>query len=92
MENKLDLTKPIRTKSGLKAEIVYRKYSEDYPLLVIITHKDGYKISNCYTLTGKLHENRESEYDLVNYKAEEIAIISFKKSELENPHISKRKS
>ena len=62
----IDLTKPLRTKSGCKAEVVATDLEGLYPLAVVVTNTKGNKIIRQYTETGRIVNNNTSSEDLEN--------------------------
>lgn len=57
--------KPICTRDGREARIVDWDYEENYPLVVIITEKDGTKHINSYTEKGAFVYSAETDKDLM---------------------------
>lgn len=62
----IDLTKPLRTKSGCKAEVVSTDLSGGYSLAVVVTNDVGNKIIRQYTKTGCSIISNTSSEDLEN--------------------------
>lgn len=62
----IDLTKPLRTKTGCKAEIVATDLSGVYSLAVVVTTAVGSKLIRQYTETGHLVTTNTSIEDLEN--------------------------
>lgn len=68
MNNKLfDKTKPVQTKDGRKARIVAELNDTTYPLVVVITHKNGVEQVQQYQQEGFIYGPRSpNNLDLVN--------------------------
>lgn len=63
----LDLTKPLQTRLGEKAELVYDGISGDWPLAVVVHYKHGGgKTLRTYTREGVLYNDEDSMSNLVN--------------------------
>ena len=62
----IDLTKPLRTKTGCTAEVVASDLSGVYSLAVVVTNAGGSKIIRQYTETGRLVSANTSSEDLEN--------------------------
>lgn len=75
-ESALDLAKPLRTVSGLKARVVARSKNERYPLGIIVTKEDGSESQVLsYTRDGRLQAGQRSDWDLRNAKIRRTAWI-----------------
>jgi hypothetical protein len=81
--SKIDFTKPLRTRSGLKARLISTAFElgnlGTYPVIAEV-EGEGYIT---YTTTGKQYASDSSEYDLQNIPEEtfEQKVERFKKSE-----------
>jgi hypothetical protein len=76
----LDWKKPIQTKNGDKATLVYTKKGaeQEYPQVVILHFDDEDESVEEYTLDGKYHAWKESEnHDLINIPEEKTCYINF---------------
>lgn len=62
----LDLTKPLQTRLGEKAELVYDGISGDWPLAVVVHLNVGVKTLRTYTREGVLYNNEDSMSNLMN--------------------------
>ena len=62
----LDLTKPLQTRSGDHAELVYNGLSEPFPLAVVVHRNDGTRIMRTYRLDGVYYPDENSPSNLMN--------------------------
>lgn len=62
----LDLTKPLQTRFGEKAELVYDGLTGDFPLVVIIHRKNKRKTLRTYTREGIAYTDEGSLANLMN--------------------------
>lgn len=62
----LDLTKPLQTRQGEKAELVYDGISGDYPLAVVVHLKGGETDLRTYTREGIHVLDEDSMSNLMN--------------------------
>lgn len=58
--------KPVQTRDGRKAEIVYSELSGIYPLLAIVTQEGGEVFDATYTMSGSYSGDGKSNLDLIN--------------------------
>lgn len=68
-ENKFDPTKPVQTRDGRKAQILYtNRNASDYPIVAMVTRQPNQPEDvNFYTADGRYYvEERTSIDDLVN--------------------------
>ncbi|MFW6172675.1 MAG: hypothetical protein ACOC5T_02920 [Elusimicrobiota bacterium] len=65
MENKkLDLTKPVQTRDGRKAEIVYTKLKNNYKYPIIAIIQNYYIMT--YTKKGEYSQGKTHPDDIIN--------------------------
>lgn len=62
----LDLTKPLQTRLGEKAELVYDGLTGDWPLAVVVHLHSGKIAVRTYTREGVFHDDATSISNLVN--------------------------
>lgn len=62
----LDLTKPLQTRNGEKAELVYDGISGDWPLAVVVHRHSGEITMRTYTREGIFYLDKNSTCNLMN--------------------------
>lgn len=65
----VDWTKPIQTRSGLKAELV-RRIGDDY--WVVITDEVGKECMLCYQADGRYRSLPGNDFDIINVPEEVV--------------------
>ena len=62
----LDLTKPLQTRRGEHAELVYDGPTGDFPLVVVVHFDDGTRDLRTYKRNGVLYNDENSSANLRN--------------------------
>lgn len=62
----LDLTKPLQTCKGERAELIYDGLPGPYSLVVVVHHDDGDRTMRTYRLDGVYHCDEDSPENLRN--------------------------
>jgi len=89
----LDLSKPLQTRRGEKAELVYDRLTGDYPLAVIVHFDDGTNDVLTYTREGNLYTDADSSSNLVNVPVQRTLWLNIYKSGGEIlPHPSRERA
>lgn len=67
MNKPLDLNKPVQTRDGRKAKIIYKdhKTSGDHKLICLVTEEDGDEYIGTRKIDGSYFD-KESRHDLIN--------------------------
>jgi hypothetical protein len=86
-----DPTKPVQTRDGCKARIICTDVIGKYPIIALITNKDGiYETSHSFTAEGKIYLNETHPFDLVNipkrHKHYDVIIAFANGAEIEFKH------
>lgn len=66
MTKELDLTKPLQTKRGEKAEFVYDGVTGGWPLVAVVHLNSGTKTLRAYTREGVYNIDEASLDNLIN--------------------------
>lgn len=79
----IDINKKYKTRSGLPVRIlcVDRK-SEEFPVVALVTNKDGHEVASTFTKTGSYHIEDVSMNDLIevspyeDFKVDDLCVVS----------------
>lgn len=64
--SKFDPTKPVQTRGGLRAQIIYSKINGSRPICAIVTSNDGVETYETYFGNGRCYERTGADLDLIN--------------------------
>lgn len=66
MKPRIDYSKPVQTRAGLKAQVLYTNAAGDYPVVALLT-QHGIQTATHFTVDGHCYNSgRDQSQDLVN--------------------------
>lgn len=69
MKPRIDYSKPVQTRAGLKAQVLYTNAAGDYPVVALLT-QHGIQTATHFTVDGHCYNSgRDQSQDLVNVPA-----------------------
>ena len=74
--------KPVCTRDGRKARIIFFDRKVDTPIVALIEHADGSEILQCYFNNGKCCHNETSDYDLMMLPVKKEGWVNIYRSQI----------